>query len=283
MHYGKFSYTRQELSANKLKLHPVCCWHLGARQSDIKFIQSVIKEIKRDPAARWFYMGDGGECVTKLSKGNIFEQLLSPQEQKDILVDLMGPIASKCLFGIRGNHGNRTTMESGLSFDANLMATLGVPYFDISALVNITVERSSYDLFTHHGVQSGAALQSKVTAAKKFGHIDADIKVTGHSHVAMDLDPEYVTYLDNSSGRVRKKKVTQVIAGCAYDSSVPGYAEEKGYSPILPGRTVLELDGRIIQGKAQKNVDVRVIRSQGDYDVAGPTVKFTHRWQEKGM
>lgn len=279
MEYIRRKFEKEDLGgSNKVRIHPICCWHLGARQCDMEFIHQTVKEIKDDPASRWVYMGDGGECVTRLSKGNVFEQTLSPQQQADILHDLLEPIKEKGLLGIRGNHGNRIDLETGLSFDKSFLTSLSVPYLGVSALANIVVARSSYDLYFHHGAPSGASLQSKVNAAKKFSHIIADVRVTGHSHVAMELDPDFYTYADNQARRSRLKPIHQCIAGCAYDSSVEGYAEEKAYSPILPGRIRIDLDGSIAEGKRAHKVSMRVERSMGDRDVVGYTEKALTDW-----
>lgn len=98
----------------RLRLYPLVCMHVGAPQCDVKFLRQHIQRIKDDPDARWVYMGDGGECVTKLSKGDVYGQLLSPQLQLEALIDLLDPIKDKGLFGIRGNHGHRVYKETGL-------------------------------------------------------------------------------------------------------------------------------------------------------------------------
>jgi hypothetical protein len=197
-------------------------------------------------------MGDGGECVTRFSKGSVFEQTLSPQAQQDYLRDLLLPIAEKGLFGIRGNHGNRIDKETGLGFDKTLLTSMGLPYLGISAMVNLCVVRSSYDIYTHHGVDSAVSLQGKVNAAQKHNFVLADVRITGHSHAAMDLQPMVYRVANNHERRVDTLQCAQFIAGSAYDSTVEGYAEEKAYGPMLPGRIVVELSGGIACGYATK-------------------------------
>jgi hypothetical protein len=278
--YIKKTFTRKDLGGSSvLRLHPITCWHIGARQSDIKFILAQIKEIHKDPAARWIYMGDGGECVTKLSKGNVFLQTLSLQEQQNFLAFLMEPIKDKALWGIRGNHGNRVDKETGLGFDESLMHRLGIPYRGISALGPVRINRSNYSVYTHHGVDSGVSLQGKVNAAKKHYHILADLRLTGHSHVAMDLPPEVYRYADPTSCTIRKQLSHQCITGSAYDSTVEGYADEKAYPPLLPQRLRITLDGRITAGTAHKNIEVYPVRSNGAYDTAAESKKLQTAWE----
>jgi len=284
--YIKRKFTTKDLGGNdSLNLYPICCWHIGAAQCDLKFIHDTVAEINDDSSARWIYMGDGGECVTRLSKGNVFDQTLSPQEQHDFLYDTFFPIRKKGLWGIRGNHGNRIDLESGLSFDKSLMTALAIPYLGVSGIGNIRINRSSYDVFTHHGAPSGAALQSKVAAAKKAYHVIADIRITGHSHVAMELDPEFYSYADNTAMRILKRPIHQVIAGCAYDSSVMGYAEEKLYSPILPGRAIINLAGQINVGSGwpAHHIRTRIERSMGLVDPRVYSGAELEKWRREAL
>src|SRR5207302_3793163 len=69
--------------------YPLVCMHVGAAQCDMKFINDHIERLRKDPNGKGIYLGDGGECVTKLSKGGIYEQLLSPQQQHDVVVEML--------------------------------------------------------------------------------------------------------------------------------------------------------------------------------------------------
>jgi len=279
--YYRQVYEKADLEGNELRLHPLCCWHIGAAQCDLKFIEETICEIRNDPAARWIYMGDGGECVTKLSKGNIFEQTLSPQLQTEMLQDLLSPIADKGICGIRGNHGNRINKETGLGFDKGLLTSLRIPYLGVSAILNLVVHRSSYTVYIHHGVDGGVSLQAKVNAAARHFHILADVRITGHSHMACELEPMVYRQADIIRKKIENKVVHQFVAGSAYDSTAcEGYAEEKGYTSLLPGRVVVKLDGRIIVGENQYGVGHEVIRSRGDYDTYGEMKKRLRAWED---
>lgn len=262
--HKEFNTKKLGLKESAIRLYPVVCLHRGAAQSDTKFIKKHLKMLKEDPNGFGIYMGDGGECVTKLSKGDIYKQLYGPQDQADELVeDILGPVKEKLLFGIRGNHGNRVDKESGLSFDKNLCHRLGIPYLGVSAFLNLVVNRSSYDLFFHHGADSGTSLTAKISKAEKFDtFIDADALFTAHSHICVDLPPKALMSADNQNMRVHTKLRHGYICGCAYDSRT-GYADEKGYSPILPAWLVVEFDGRIIEGRAQYGQHCEINRANG--------------------
>ena len=272
MGYLRFVFDTKKMKLDEpfIRIYPIACLHIGAAQSDFKFIEEHLKRVKDDTSARWIYMGDGGECVTKQSKGDISAQLLNPQLQMEMLCDLLAPIKERGLFGIRGNHGHRIYKENGLSFDHNLCTILGIPYMGAATFVNFTVNRSSYDGYFHHGIDSGVTLKSKIQKAEAFGHfINADMIVTAHSHIAVELHPITLLGCDNHARKTSTKLRHQYIVGSAYDSRT-GYAEDKGYPPLLPSMLSIKLDGRIIEGKAISQQSSHIYRSDGQHKLEHP-------------
>jgi len=266
--YIHFNFQTKDLGDQpELTLYPLACMHLGSPQCDMKFIREHLGRIKEDPGARWVYMGDGGECVTKLSKGDVYGQLLSPQAQMEALIDILQPIRDRGLFGVRGNHGNRIYKETGLSFDQNLCLRLGLPYLGISTFANVVINRSSYDMFFHHGIDSGTPLAAKIKRAEDFGkYINADAIFTAHSHVAIDLQPAALLEVDNVNRKVRTKLRHQYICGSAYDSRT-GYAEDRGYPPLLPSYLAVTFSGRINTGRAVMRQTCVKYVADGQYEL----------------
>lgn len=265
--HASFDTRRLRWPSPSLHLYPIVCLHLGALQCDIKFLREHVARIAADPQARWVYMGDGGECCTRFSKGDVYAQTLSPQLQCEAVADLLKPVRDKGLFGTRGNHGHRVYKESGLSFDHALCGMLGIPYLGMTAFANFVVNRSHYDCYFHHGTDSGISLRSKIASAEQFTRfIDADALFTAHSHIAADLQPAAILALDPTHAKITTKMRHQYICGSAYDSRT-GYAEEKGYPPLLPSYLSVAFDGRIIEGEAQKGQTSRLYRSDGRHEL----------------
>lgn len=248
-------------SDRDVTLYPLSCLHVGAFQFDYAFIKDWIEEIQKDKTARWVYLGDGGECVTRLSKGDIYSQLLSPTEQIDALVDLLKPIRDKGTFLVRGNHGHRFFKEVGVEFDKILAEALQLPFAGAAAWLCMDVGNVSYDCFFHHGKDSGVGLQTKINAAEGFTRFtDADALFTAHSHIAVDLPPAVLLYADRESGGVGSKLRQQYICGSAYDSR-SGYATEKGYPPLLPSVIKVWFNDNWKEQRAT------IHRSTGDYEL----------------
>jgi hypothetical protein len=273
--YIHFSFDTKKLKLPEplVRLYPLVCMHLGSPQCDYKFLTEHVKRIARDSNARWIYLGDGGECVTTLSKGDLYGQLLSPQLQQEALLDILAPIKEKGLFGVRGNHGHRIYKETGLSFDHTLCQRLGIPYMGVGTFANLVVNRSSYDLYCHHGTDSGISLRAKISAAESFGRfINADAIFTAHSHVAMQLQPTILQACDNVGKKPSTVVRQQYICGCAYDSRT-GYAEDKGYPPIIPAYISVAFDGRIREGWPVRSQEFRRYESDGQHALEHPYIQ----------
>ncbi len=241
-------YFNIQIPRGEVHLYPLVCWHVGAKQSATKFIEEVIREIKEDPLAKWIYMGDAGECVTKASKGNIYEQLLNPGDQLRVATEYLKTIANKGLFGIRGNHGNRIDKETGVGWDEILCARVGVPYFGVSALGDIVLFPSKKDavsisLYTHHGSASAIGPAGKMSAGHKAENfILSDLCLTAHTHACGECWPvKHYAYTDPSTKQLRWGTMRSFVCGSAYDSR-SGYAEEKMYSPLLPEHLVVKIE-----------------------------------------
>lgn len=262
-------YYRLETKEKSITLYPFVCWHVGAPQSDYEFIDQMVRRLEDDPFGRGIYMGDGGECVTKNSKGLIYEQTMAPQEQLNYLKHKLDPVREKMLFGIKGNHGWRTFKDSGLGFDESLCLALGIPYFGTSVFWNLLVNRSSYDIYTHHGVDSGVAIGTKINKAKKFEEVVvADAIMSAHSHICAVVPPHHRAFLiDNKTGekesRIRWRTTHGYICGCAYDSRT-GYAEDKAYPPILPAHIAITFGGRTHNGKIVKEQTYQMFHSDAN-------------------
>lgn len=240
-------YFKHLVSGREFHLYPFVCWHLGSHQSDIGFIEMMVDKVKNDPVGKWIYMGDGGECALKNSKGDVYSATMNPTQQQNAIVELLEPVKDKGLFGIKGNHGNRVYKETGLDFDETLCAKLGIPYLGIAAYWHLILNAGKhspaiYSIYTHHGTDSGVSLGTKVVKGQAFDRtFIADSILTAHSHIAVDIPPRYYATL----GRPREKTepfvwnaTYEYICGSAYDSRT-GYAEDKGYPPLIPSHIMI--------------------------------------------
>lgn len=257
-------YFRHETPNEKVNIYPLVCWHRGATESDTGFIEEMVRRVSNDPYGYWLYLGDGGECATKNSKGDVYKQTMSPGDQQNDVVRLLGPVRGRGLFGVKGNHGNRVYKDTGLDWDETLCAKLGIPYLGTSAFWHLKLKVGSehpaiFSIYTHHGVDSGVGLGTKVTKGQAFDRtFIADAILTAHSHIAVDLPPRYYATLANRGDKnpIRWNETREYICGSAYDSRT-GYAEDKGYPPLLPSHIMIQFAVDPSGKKSQTSLVIR--------------------------
>jgi len=270
-----FNYT---INGPKVNLYPIVCWHVGAKQSSEKFIAEVSRQIQDDPLARVIYMGDAGECVTKASKGNIYEQLLNPGDQLRVAAELMKPFTDKILFGIRGNHGNRIDKETGVGWDEFLCSRVGFDYKGVGAFGNIVLKPSRdvlvpVSLYTHHGSAGAITPAGKMAAGHKPEQLVlADVALTAHTHACGECWPaKHLAYVDPVEG-IKWRMMRMFVCGSAYDSR-SGYAEEKQYPVLLPQHIVVSIEAT---RSGEVNITSRTIDGfESRYIIDGDREKWT--------
>ena len=222
-------------SESEIVIYPLVCFHLGVPQADLTFIKEHIERILDDPNGVAVYMGDAGECNIRESKGDVYSQTIPPGKQMDEAEELLSPLGDKLLWGIRGNHGNRIYKATGVDWDAELCRRLGIFYSGAACFMRLQANRSHYDLYFHHGASSSINLGGKVNASLKFNHtVQADAVFTAHTHTLAESPIETIAYIPMTKQLINWRYKHNYICGCGYDSR-SGYAEDKGYAPILPG------------------------------------------------
>jgi hypothetical protein len=182
------------------------------------------------------------------------------------VVGLLEPIRGKGLFGVSGNHDRRISKLSGLDWTKALCTQLEIPYMGIACFMRLLMRNGptrtqSFDLFWHHGTDSSSLLGGKIRAAKKLEQlVSADAIFSAHSHICTEVPPTYMAHLPPKDREIAYRELHTYICGCAYDSRVPGYAEEKGYSPILPAYLGVTILGG--QGNSAKVMNCQVWRKR---------------------
>ncbi len=102
--------------------------HYGNPYCSIKHFQRTVDFIKRNHNCYCFLNGDLLEAVTKASKGDVYTQKLTPQEQRDDVIDMLLPIKGRILGVTTGNHENRIYGETGVDLTADIATALNAPY-----------------------------------------------------------------------------------------------------------------------------------------------------------
>lgn len=191
---------------------------------------------------------------------NVMDLTDLARAQRDRFLDIVSPIAHKCLALIEGNHETAikrhyeraiyaeivTAIKEKGKFEAD--ATLGLGFYGWLVLCFYgTKTRKNANVVKmnlHHGFVGGRLAGAKALNMQRWlwSH-DCDIAVFGHSHNQM-IQVESVERLNRTGTKVEHRRKVGCYAGSFLKSvieDVSTYSEQKGYFPLPVGHVEIVL------------------------------------------
>jgi len=269
---GELFYFAHKLDTglDELKLIPISDAHYGNHLFSKPHFNATIKDLLETENAYTVLNGDLCESSIKSSKGDIFKQVGSPQDQRDWMIDKLYPIRHKILGMDMGNHEARIYNEVGMDICKDIAKALGVPYRADGMYLKISFgsgnsshqeKQYTYFIYATHGyggARTNSAKAVKVERTSTFIHADAYLM--SHDHVVnaapvVYLMPDNRTHHDEDSGfevgkiKAKRKMLIKTNAYLKWG----GYSERGGFPPV-------DLETPIITfaGKGQPKVNVMI-------------------------
>jgi hypothetical protein len=221
--------------------------HYGNPYCSIKHFQRTVGFINDNDNCYCFLNGDLCEAVTKASKGDVYTQKITPQGQRDDVIDMLKPIADKVLGVTTGNHEQRIYNETGVDLTKDIAEALCVPYRAEGMLYKLSfgnwnnrTEGKPFVFWSYisHGYGGARTRSAKAVKAERLSTmIHADWYAMSHDHV-VNAAPNIYLMADNRgtigddgflSGKVTAKR-EMLIKTNAY-LKWGGYAEQGGFPP----------------------------------------------------
>ena len=253
-------------------LYPLGDVHLGAGTCDEKLLAADIQRIADDPQGLWVGMGDYCDFINqsdpRFCVGNLADWLVNKRSladlagaQRERFVEMVTPIAGKCIGLLSGNHETAiqrhyeraiyneivTGVKEAVGFEPDRSLALGYHgwlqmafYYGPDRKGGSHVMRFSL----HHGFTGGRLAGGKALALQRWlwSH-DADLVLMGHSH-NIDSDVAAVYGIDKAGHHVeyvRKGAFTGTYLRSVTDQGTDTYAEVKGYMPAAVGGIEVKL------------------------------------------
>jgi hypothetical protein len=215
-------------------------------------------------------VGDYCNIVTKNSVGDIYSQEVTPQEQRDWIIDFFMPVKDRILGVVSGNHDDRCYKETGIDIVKDMARAWGCPYRSEGMLIKVSFGAGAYRMaakpYTYYiymthgygGARTKSAKAVKVERTSSFIHADAYIMAHDHTvNIAPDiyLIPENKTHLDKATGFTMGKvrAVRKMLIKSNGYLKWGGYGERGGFSPVDLEPVLLKLQGT---GKPRIKVEV---------------------------
>lgn len=236
---------RIQIKSDELTLVCIGDTHLGAEGNILNIgpyeletniivnFNSILDEYKkRFKNPKFILLGDLVDMTLKQSVGDVYEQLLTPQEQIDILVQILARYSKDIIGIVQGNHERRAKKEAGLDPVQTMCKTLKIPYSTSILVVNIESEKGwDITIAASHGVAGGRGKASSVRQTEYFEKVitNADIYITGHTHVP-NVTGASTFYIENGELKQRHSKLVTVGSFLAHAE----YGMQKLLQPTSP-------------------------------------------------
>ena len=261
---GELVYYAHELDTafDELLIPPWSDVHYGNPLCSINHCKRTLGFLGK-PNAYTFGNGDLCESTLRTSKGEIYKQVGSPEDQRDRMIEWLYPYRAKILGLVDGNHEDRIWREAGIHIMKDIAKALGVPYRPEGLLHKISFGSGNsshsdkpfvfwfYQTHGYGGARTKSAKAVKVERTATWIH--ADFYCMSHDHVvnvAPDVyllpDPRTRAEKDEKGvptgfvvGRVRAHR-KMLIKTNAY-LKWGGYSEFGGFPPTDMATPLIKL------------------------------------------
>ena len=219
--------------------------------------------------------GDLCESTIRTSKGEIFKQVGSPQDQRDWIVEQLNPIKKRILGMTTGNHEQRIWNEAGIDISKDIATALEIPYRPEGLLLKISFGNNNnrtegkpyvYWSYCTHGYGGARTKSAKAVKVERVATwIHADVYIMSHDHV-VNVAPDVYLLPDNRTrdevdkkgnktgftvGKVTAHRKMLIKSGAFLKWG--GYSEMGGFPPVDLTQPIICLAG---QGKVRVKVEV---------------------------
>ena len=217
-----------------LNIYPLGDVHIGSKEFDLELFKQWRDMVKNDPNGAVVIIGDMMNMGLRNSKSNVYEENLSPREQKELCYELLLPIADKIIAGCSGNHEYRAVKEVGMNplYDVFCRLCIEDRYRENACFIKLTVGKqgknpNTYGVVLTHG--------SSKTKHKKWTYsVDGcDCFISGHTHEATH-DPLAKIRMDLTHNKVKLVGYQNVVV--VPFQSYGGYAIRGEYLPNCLGQ-----------------------------------------------
>jgi len=196
------------------------CMHLGGRYTAYEDFRTLFDQVLETPRLFWGSLGDDieGYLAQFRDVSAVYEQLLSPYRQKNVLEQVLSKLGEKVIFGMSSQHGGvwwkKITGEDPIK--KLYVEQFGVPYYDGQVYLNFVVCDQTYRIAAAHEFKGHSQWNPShpQNRALHFDYPNADVVVMGDKH--FPSIQQYPAFLrEYQAGNRPSPMVTLLQAGTA--------------------------------------------------------------------
>ena len=234
--------------------------HYGNAGCSVKHYQRHIQEILERPNRYTILMGDLCESALRDSKGDVYHQECTPQQQRDFFIRTLSPIKDRILGMVTGNHEGRIAERTGIDISQDIASALHIPYRAEGIILKVLFGKGNarnpekpyvYQVYATHGYGGARTSAAKAVKVERTStHVaSCDVYLMGHDHVVnvaprVELEADRRSKIDESgfeTGKVVARKMYLVKSNSFLKWQ--GYAEMGGFAPSDLDTPIIKLAG----------------------------------------
>ena len=231
----------KDLSQHSLVyLVPLSDFHIGVKNPPLGKIQGYIDWIKNRPNAFTILNGDMINGATKDTSAELYDDLITPDQAYDQVLELLLPIRHRVLMVTRGNHEETIYRKVGADYTARLARDLGdVPYKPDGGMVGVRLGLNNHTamcwMYAVHGWGGARTIGAKVKKAQDLSLVaNVHIYILSHDHTEnlnrgniMEPPRAMINFNKPCYWTIGRRLYVNTGGFIPYT----GYVQRKGYTP----------------------------------------------------
>ena len=217
-----------------INIYPLGDVHIDSKECNMRLLQEWVDMVKEDPYGRVVLIGDIMNMGLKSSLSNIYEEVLTPMQQKEVAFELLNPIANKILAGCSGNHEYRMVKEVGTNplYDVFCRMRIEDRYRENACFLKLSVgkvgaKNNVYGVVLTHGKSKNKDLDWTYAVD------GADVFISGHTHLGTH-QPLSKICMDLRHNKVKPMNYQHIVVLPFQEYG--GYAMRSKYRPNAVGQ-----------------------------------------------
>ena len=217
-----------------LNVYPLGDVHIGSKECDMDLLYKWRDMVIADPNGAVVIVGDMMNMGLANSKSNVYEEVLSPANQKEACYLFLRPIADKILAGCSGNHEYRSVRAVGTNplYDVFCRLCIEDRYRENVCFLKLTVGKCGRNPNTF-GIVLTHGKSKKKDLDWTYSVDGADVFISGHTHLGTH-QPSGKIRMDLSHDKVKVVGYQHVVV--LPFQSYGGYAIREKYMPMALGQ-----------------------------------------------
>ena len=233
----------------KVEILPLADLHMGDSKLKREMFDEFIDYVLAEPYRYVLCGGDLMNNAIKSSVSNIYEECMTPSQQKKSLKKELSPIKDRILVMVEGNHEARTSKETDQSPMEDIAEFLNVPYCEDEVILKVTFgkvrgkegKRQCYTIYTTHGNGGGKRPGSAINNIELVAlGTEAHVFIMGHIHKKIAYKHGY-RKIDLRNNKIIECE--RLFVFTSHWSGFGGYAAKKLFTPSSLGTVPVILYG----------------------------------------